>query len=54
MEEIAEDEAKSFENKCAFFSPFWFLSDDFDMDSHDFDFDNFRSKANVKENLHNN
>ena len=37
-----------------FLSPFHPLSDDFDMDSHDFDFDTLRHKANVKESLHKN
>ena len=35
-------------------SLFHSLSDDFDMDSHDFDFDTLRNKANVKESLHKN
>ena len=35
-------------------SPFYSLSDDFDMDSHNFDFDILRNKANVKESLHKN
>ena len=35
-------------------SPFHSLSDDFDMDSHNFDFDILRNKANVKESLHKN
>ena len=38
MEEISEDEAKSFEGKCTFLSPFH-LSNYFDMDSGNFDFD---------------
>ena len=42
MEEISENEA--FEDKCSFLSPFHFLSDDFDMDSHNFDFDILRNK----------
>ena len=54
MEEISKDKAKSFQDKCTFFSPFHFLSDDFDMDSHDFDFDTLRNKPNVKRSLHNN
>ena len=33
---------------------FYSLSDDFDMDSHNFDFDILRNKANVKESLHKN
>ena len=33
-------------------STFYSLSDDFDMDSHNFDFDALRNKANVKESLH--
>ena len=35
-------------------SPFYSLSDDFDMDSHNFDFNILRKKANVKESLHKN
>ena len=54
MEEKSEDEAESFEDKCTFLSLFHFLSGDFDIDSHDFDFDTLRNKANVKENLHQN
>ena len=53
MEEISKDKAKSFQDKCTFFSPFHFLSD-FDMDSHDFDSDTLRNKPNVKRSLHNN
>ena len=45
MEEISEDEAKSFEGKCTF------LSDYFDMDSGNFDFDTLKNKANVKGSL---
>ena len=52
MEEISEDEAKSFEDKCTFLSPFYFLSDHFDMDSGNFDFDTLKNKANVKGSLH--
>ena len=52
MEEISENEAS--EDKCSFLSRFHFLSDDFDMDSHNFDFDILRNKANVKESLHKN
>ena len=37
-----------------FLSSFHSLSDDFDMDSHNFDFDILRKKANVKESLHKN
>ena len=37
-----------------FFVTFHFLSGDFDIDSHDFDFDTLRNKANVKGNLHQN
>ena len=49
MEEI------SFEDKCTFFLlPFHSLSDDFDMDSDNFDFDILRKKANAKESLHKN
>ena len=36
----------------ALFLPFHSLSDDFDMDSHDFDFNTLRKKPNVKESLH--
>ena len=35
-----------------FLSPFHSLSNDFDMDSHNFDFDILRNKAYVKESLH--
>ena len=35
-------------------SPFHSLSDDFGMDSHDFDIDTSRNKANAKESLHKN
>ena len=34
-----------------FLPPFHYLSDDFDMDSHDFHFDTLRNTANVKESL---
>ena len=51
MDEISENEAEFFEDKCTFLSPFHFLSDDFHMDSHDFDLDALRKKANVKETL---
>ena len=51
MEEISEDEAKSFEGKCTFLSPFH-LSNYFDMDSGNFDFDTLKNKANVKGSLH--
>ena len=54
MDEISENEAESFEDKCTFLSPFHSLSDDFDMSSHNFDFDILRKKANVKESLHKN
>ena len=54
MEEILEDEGKSFEDKCTFLSTFHFLSDDFDTDSRDFDFDTLSNKANVKGSLHDN
>ena len=37
-----------------FFVTFYSLSDDFDTDSHDFEFDTLRNKANVKEHLHKN
>ena len=51
-EEFSEDEAESFEGKCTFLSLFHFLSDDFDVDSHDFELDTLRNKTNVKESLH--
>ena len=44
MEEISENEAYSFEDKCTFLSPFHSLSNDFDMDSHNFHFDILRNK----------
>ena len=37
-----------------FLQHFHSLSDDFDMDSHDFYVDTLRKKANVKESLHKN
>ena len=54
MGEISENEAKSFKDKSTFLSPFYSLSDDFDIDSHSFDFDILRNKVNVKESLHKN
>ena len=54
MEEISEDEAESFGDKCTFLSTFHFMPDDFDTDSHDFDFDTLRNKANVKGSLRKN
>ena len=54
MEEISEDESKSFEDKCSFLSPFHSLSDYFDMDPRDFDFATSRNKANLKGSLHKN
>ena len=54
MEEISENEAKHFEDKCTFLSPFHSLSDHFDRDSHNYDFDILGKKANVKESLHKN
>ena len=45
MEKNSEDQVKSFEDKCAFFSFFHFLSDYFDMDPRDFDFEILRNKA---------
>ena len=51
MEEISQDEAKSFEDKCTFFVT-W--SDYFDMDHRDFDFDTLRNKAKVKGSFHKN
>ena len=38
----------------ALFCYLFILSDDFDMDSHNFDFDILSNKANVKQNLHKN
>ena len=49
MEEISEDEAKSFEYMCVFLSLFHFLFDYFDMDPHDFDFGTLRNEPNIKE-----
>ena len=37
-----------------FLSPFHFLSDDFDMDPHDFDLDTLSNKPNVKGTLNKN
>ena len=52
MEDISEDEV-CFEDKCTFLSPsHHFLSDDFNMDSHDLDFYTLRNKANAKGSLH--
>ena len=42
MEEISENEA--FEDKCSFLSPFLYVFDDFDMDSHYLDFDILSNK----------
>ena len=54
MEEISEDEAESFEDKSTFLSSFHFMPDDFDIDSHNSDFDILRSRANVKVSLRKN
>ena len=43
MKEISEDEAESFEDNCTFLSSFQFMPDNFDMNSHDFDFDTLRN-----------
>ena len=51
MEEISEDEAESFEDKYTFLSSLHFMPDDFDIDSHNSDFDTLRNKANVKGSL---
>ena len=51
VEKISEDEAEPFEDKCTFLSFFHFMPDDFDIDSHNSDFDTLRNKANVKESL---
>ena len=42
-EEILEDEAESCEDKCTFLSSFHFMPDDFDIDSHNSDFDTLRN-----------
>ena len=52
MEQVSEDVAKSFEDKCTFLLLFHFLSYYFDMDSRDFDSDTLRNKPNVKGSLH--
>ena len=54
MEEISEDEAESFEDKCTFLSCLYFMPDDFDIDSRNSDFDTLRNKANVKGSLQKN
>ena len=54
MEEISEDEAESFEDKCTFLSSLHVMPDDFDIDSHNSDFDTLRNKANVKGSLRKN
>ena len=54
MEGISEDEAGSCEDKCAFLSSYQLLSDNFDVDSHNSDFDPLRNKTNVKGSLRNN
>ena len=54
MEKISEDEAESFEDKCTFLSSLHFMPDDFDIDSHNSDFDTLRNKANVKGSLRKN
>ena len=41
-------------HKCLFLSPFHSLSDEFNMDCHDFDIDTLRNQANIKESFHNN
>ena len=51
MEGTSEDEAESFKDKCTFLSSFQFMPDNFDMNSHDFDFHTLRNKANVRESL---
>ena len=53
LEEISENEAESFGVKCTFLSSFHFMPEDFDIDSHDFDFDTLRDKTNVKRYLPN-
>ena len=54
MEEISENSIILFKHKCTFLSPFHSLPDEFDMDSHDFDLEILRNKANAKESLQNN
>ena len=54
LEEISEDKAELFEDKCTFLSSFHFMPDDFDIDSHNSDFDTLRNKANIKESLRKN
>ena len=49
MEEISEDVAESFEDICTFWSSLHFMSDDFDIDSHNSDFDNV--KGSLRKNL---
>ena len=44
-------DAESFKDKCTFLSSFHYRPDDFEMGSHDFDFDTLRNKANVKGSL---
>ena len=51
MGEISENEVWSFKEKRTFLSPFYALSDDFDMGSHDFNFDTLGKKANIKANI---
>ena len=41
-------------DKCTFLAPFHSLSDNFDTDSHNFDFDILMKKATVKESLQKN
>ena len=47
MEEISEDETESFEDMSTFLSSFHFMPDDFDIVSHNSDFDTLRNKVNV-------
>ena len=50
-EEILEDDAESFEDKSTFLSSFHFMPGDFDIVSHNSDFNTLGNKANVKESL---
>ena len=52
MEEISEDEAESFEDKCTFLSSLHVMPDDFDIDSHNSDFD-IVSPLTATKNSHN-
>ena len=51
MEEISEDEAESFEDKCTFLSSLHVMPDDYDIDSHNSDFDKVIVQSNRKTKL---